>query len=251
MGFFDWLRDKGKELKEKAVEKAVEKVEKALDKVEKAITALENLLGLGNSDSYSGSVRETVDIDKVLKDFQEALAPQAEELERTCIGQVLAQFDQYIEEKEAEYPELVDALKKKRNEVQKNLANTIMDHVSKRASTNDEELKSILEMERGNEKTRKLEEQSDKILKEAVDRFKKRLKEEIDGLNKDLSERFNKALKEQEDELQKKKEAYEQLSDEIANGKQNLDDLEEDVLLVSNACFCMEYLFAQMEKEEK
>ena len=126
-----------------------------------------------------------------------------------------------------------------------------MNHVSKRASTNDEELKSILEMQPGSEKTQRLKEQSDKFLKEAVDRFKKRLKEEMDGLNKELSERFNKALNEQEDELQKKKEAYEQLSDEIANGKQNLDDLEEDVLLVSNACFCMEYLFAQMEKEEK
>lgn len=207
--------------------------------------------GPRDSTIYLDNIQVRVNMDKVLTDFQEALTPKAEELEKTCIGEVLKQFDQYIAGQKAEYPELVDALKKKRNEVQKNLANTIMDHVSKRASTNDEELKSILEMEPGSEKTRKLEEQSDKFLKEAVDRFKKRLKEEIDGLNKDLSERFNKALKEQEDELQKKKEAYEQLSDEIANGKQNLDDLEEDVLLVSNACFCMEYLFAQMEKEEK
>ena len=229
MGLGDWAKRKFREIKEKVKE----------------------WLGLGERAPYSGSVQETVDIDKVLKDFQKALTPKAKELEKTCIGEVLAQFDWYIAGQEAEYPELVDALKKKRNEVQNNLANTIMNHVSKRASTNDEELKSILEMQPGSEKTQRLKEQSDKFLKEAVDRFKKRLKEEMDGLNKELSERFNKALNEQEDELQKKKEAYEQLSDEIANGKQNLDDLEEDVLLVSNACFCMEYLFAQMEKEEK
>ena len=207
--------------------------------------------GPRDSTIYLDNIQVRVNMDKVLTDFQEALTPKAEELEKTCIGEVLKQFDQYIAGQKAEYPELVDALKKKRNEVQKNLANTIMDHVSKRASTNDEELKSILEMEPGSEKTRKLEEQSDKFLKEAVDRFKKRLKEEIDGLNKDLSERFNKALKEQEDELQKKEEDYLQLLDEVAYGQLDLNNLEEDVLLVSNAYFCMEYLFAQMEKEER
>lgn len=238
MGFFDWFRERVEDVKYWVEEK-----------YEEAKESIKRFLGLGNSGSYSGSVPETVDIDKVLKDFQEALAPKAAELEKTCIDQVLAQFDRYIAEQEAEYPELVDALKKKRNEVQNNLANTIMNHVRKRASTNDEEFKSILEMEPGKEKTRKLEEQSDKFLKEAVNRFKKRLKEEMGGLNKELSERFNKALKEQEDELQKKEEDYLQLLDEVACGQLDLNNLEEDILLVSNAYFCMEYLFAQMEKE--
>ena len=221
------------------------------DWAKRALEKVKEWLGLGKRAPYSGSVQETVDIDKVLKDFQKALTPKAEELEKTCIGEVLQQFDQYIAGQKAEYPELVDALKKKRNHVQNKLAGTIMNHVSKRASTNDEELKSILEMEPGKEKTRRLAEQSDKFLKEAVDRFKKRLKEEMDGLNKELSERFNKALNEQEDELQKKEEDYLQLLDEVAYGQLDLNNLEEDVLLVSNAYFCMEYLFAQMEKEER
>ena len=207
--------------------------------------------GPRDSTIYLDNIQVRVNIDKVLTDFQEALTPKAEELEKTCIGEVLKQFDQYIAGQKAEYPELVDALKKKRNHVQNKLAGTIMNHVSKRASTNDEELKSILEMQPGSEKTQRLKEQSDKFLKEAVDRFKKRLKEEMDGLNKELSERFNKALNEQEDELQKKEEDYLQLLDEVAYGQLDLNNLEEDVLLVSNACFCMEYLFAQMEKEER
>lgn len=222
-----------------------------VDWAKRALEKIKEWLGLGNRGSYSGSVPEKVDIDKVLKDFQEALTPKAEEHEKTCIGEVLQQFDQYIAGQKAEYPELVDALKKKRNHVQNKLAGTIMNHVSKRASTNDEELKSILEMQPGSEKTQRLKEQSDKFLKEAVDRFKKRLKEEMDGLNKELSERFNKALNEQEDELQKKEEDYLQLLDEVAYGQLDLNNLEEDVLLVSNAYFCMEYLFAQMEKEER
>ena len=64
MGFFDWLRDKSEEIKEKIKEKAIEKAEEVLEKVEKTIEALEDLFGLGNNDSYSGSVRKRLTLIK-------------------------------------------------------------------------------------------------------------------------------------------------------------------------------------------
>lgn len=223
MGFFSWLREKWEDFKD--------------------------FLGLGSSGSYSGTVQETVDIDKVLNDFRADISPEAEELEEKCIADVLSKFDDFVESEGRDYPELASALKKKKRGVTARLKGIIMDHINKRASTNDDEFREILEMRPGAQKTQALKKQSQKFLLEAEDLFKEKLQEEMHELNDELNERFSEALQNQEAQLHKKEADYQQLLESAERGQLDLNALEEDYILIADACSCMDYLFEQAGNE--
>lgn len=219
-------------------------------KVEDAVDAVKDFFGLGSSGSYSGSVQETVNIDKVLNDFRDSISPDAKKLEEDSISSVLGKFDDFIESEGRDYPELVSAIEKKKEIVVSHLNGIIIDHINKRVSINDDEFKAILEMQPGAPKTRALKKQSQKFLSEAEELFKAKFQKQIDELNAELSERFNEALKSQEEQLQKKEAAYQHLQDDAELGQLDLNDLEEDCVLIADACSCMDYLFVQMENEK-
>ena len=224
--------------------------ESAKEWVHDRVEDIKEFFGLGSRESYSGSVQETVDIDKVLNDFRTSISPEAKELEERIIDSVLAKFDSFIESEGHDYPELVSALKKKKRSVASHLTGVIINHINKRASTNDEEFKAILEMQPGNAKTQALKNQSQKFLLEAEKLFKEKLQQEMTELSEELSERFNEALKNQEEKLKNQEVAYQHLRDDAERGQIDLNGLEEDCILVANAYSCMDYLFAQMGKEK-
>lgn len=250
MGLFsaigDWVRDRVDDAKNWIEDR----VDDAKNLIEDGVEAVKAFFNLGSRGSYSGSVQETVDIDKVLNDFRTSISPEAKELEDNCVASVLAKFDGFFESEGCDYPELVSALKKQKRSVASHLNGVIINHINKRASTNDEQFKKILEMQPGTAKTQALKEQSQKFLLEAEVLFKDKLQKEMAELNAELSVRFNEELKSQEDKLQKKEAAYQQLLDDAERGQIDLNGLEEDCILVTDAYSCMEYLFAQMENEK-
>ena len=221
----------------------------AKDWVRDRVDDIKDFFGLGNRASYSGSVQETVDIDKVLNDFRTSISPEAEELEKKFLAEVLSKFDEFIKSEGHDYPELISALKKKKRSIVSHLSGVIINHINKRASTNDEEFKKILEMQPGSAKTQALKEQSQKFLLEAEALFKEKLQSEMSDLNTELSERFNDALKSQQEQLQNKETAYQRLLEDAERGQLDLNALEEDCVLIEDACSCMDALFTQMESK--
>ena len=228
MGLFSWIREK----------------------VERAVEAVKDFFGLGSRGSYSGSVQETVDIDKVLNDFRDSISPKAEQREKEYMNIVLKKFDDFIESRRYDYPELVSALAKKRNDVKSKLSGIIIDHINKRASVNDDEFRGILEMQPGDSKKEKLEKQSQKFLLEAETLFEKNLQSEMDKLNKELSERFSEALEEQDKQLKKREADYQTLLGKAERGQLDLKDLEDKCIFAADANSCMACLFDQVECEK-
>ena len=228
MGLFSWIREK----------------------VERAVEAVKDFFGLGSRGSYSGSVQETVDIDKVLNDFRDSISPKAEQREKEYMNIVLKKFDDFIESRRYDYPELVSALAKKRNDVKSKLSGIIIDHINKRASVNDDEFRAILEMQPGDSKKEKLEKQSQKFLLEAETLFEKNLQSEMDKLNKELSERFSEALEEQDKQLKKREADYQTLLGKAERGQLDLKDLEDKCIFAADANSCMACLFDQVECEK-
>lgn len=217
----------------------------AKDWVKDRVEDVKDFLGLGHSKSYTGSVQETVDIDKVLNDFRANISPEAKELEKKFLDSVLSKFDGFIESEGRDHPELVSALTKKKRSVESHLNGIIVNHINKRASTNDEEFRKILEMQPGSSKTQALEKQSQKFLVEAETLFKNTLQSEMNELNEELSVRFRKTLDEQEKLFKDKEADYQRLLDDAENGQLNLNDLEEDLILIADACSCMDCLFSE------
>ena len=96
---FDWVSDR---------------FDDAKNWIEDRVDDIKDFFGLGSRGSYSGSVEETVDIDRVLNDFRTSISPDAKELEKKFLDSVLSKFDEFIESEVRDYPELVSALKKKK-----------------------------------------------------------------------------------------------------------------------------------------
>ena len=163
---------------------------------------------------------------------------------------VLKKFDDFIESRRYDYPELVSALAKKRNDVKSKLSGIIIDHINKRASVNDDEFRAILEMQPGDSKKEKLEKQSQKFLLEAETLFEKNLQSEMDKLNKELSERFSEALEEQDKQLKKREADYQTLLGKAERGQLDLKDLEDKCIFAADANSCMACLFDQVECEK-
>ena len=231
---FDWVSDR---------------FDDAKNWIEDRVDDIKDFFGLGSRESYSGSVEETVDIDKVLNDFRTSISPDAKELEKKFLDSVLSKFDEFIESEGRDYPELVSALKKKKKSVASHLNGIIVNHINKRASTNDEEFRKILEMQPGTPKTQALKTQSQKFLAEAESLFKEKLQSEMAELNTELSDRFREALKSQEEQLESKARDYKRLLEDAERGQLDLNALEEDCVLIADACSCMDDLFTQMESK--
>ena len=216
------------------------------DWVEEKVEEIKDFWGLGRRRSYSGSVQETVDIDKVLNNFRTSISTEAMELQNKALDSVLSKFDRFIDREGSDYPELVNALKKQKHSVASSLNGVIVNHIHKRASTNDKEFRKILEMQPGDAKTQALKKQSQKFLQEAEAEFKAKLQSEMAMLNAELSDRFSDALRSQEEQLRRKETAYQRLLEDAERGQLDLNCLKEDCVLVADAVSCMDIIFAQM-----
>lgn len=233
--FFDWVR---------------EKADDAKIWVEDKIEGFKEFFNLGNSGSYSGSLQETINIDKVLNDFRDSISPEAKKLEEEYMASVMGEFDDFIKSQRCDYPDLANALEQKKEDVRASLNGIIISHINKCVSVNNDEFKAILKMQPGRSKTEALKSQSQKFLSEAEEKFKEKLQSEMSHLNEELSKRFREALKSQEKRLANKEKDYRKFLENFERGQLNIKDIEDERKLAADACACMKFLFEQVENEK-
>ena len=203
---------------------------------------------LGSSSSYSGSVEETIDIEQVLNELKEEYAPQAQELEKEQIAEVMGKFDIFAKEYRADYPELVANLENQKADVRRELKNVIVDEFNKKFSINNDKFKKILEMKPGKDKENAVEQSFMDFTEEAVALFGDQLQKSMDALYNDVSVRFEEALRREGENLDKQTKELEQLKSQAAEGKLNLEELEQRCIPVADACECVNKLFNEVEK---
>lgn len=204
--------------------------------------------GLGNSGSYGGSVEETIDIEQVLNELKDQYAPQAQELEKEQIAEVMGKFDIFAKEYRTEYPELVANLENKKADVRRELKNVIVDEFNKKFSINNDKFKKVLEMKPGTDKENAVEQSFMDFTEESVALFGDQLQKSMDALYNDVSVRFEEALRREGKNLDKQTKELEQLKSQAAEGKLNLDELKQKCIPVADACECVNKLFNEVEK---
>lgn len=217
----------------------------AKEKVEQVIDFFSNL---GGRSSYSGTVEEAIDVEKVLNEFKEQYAQAVTKKEKDCVDSVMQRFDDFEKSYQNKYPDLIELLKSKKSAVKKELKNVIIDEFNKRLSVNDPQFRKVLEMKKGDAKIKELESCYEKFMAEAVSIFNSKLETKMNDLNNDISARFKAALNEQKGNLDKKEAEYRQLQDEAQNGLLDLKKLEQQCIPIEDACDCINKLFIQAEE---
>lgn len=238
MGFFGWIFEK--------IESAVERVREVAEDI---VDGIKDFLGLGYSDPYTGSVRESIDIEKVLNGFKEKLFSLIDTREKDYINIVLFEIDQFTDSLEGEYSDLASEVKNRKGRVQERLKGTMRDYAGTRLSENDSNFRKVLEMNPGEEKENELKRYQDRIMDLAEKEFKAKLKDEMDGLYKETSIRIDRKLTEKQNALSKKEREYKELQKKAEQGDLNLEEVEWEYIPVAEAAKCVDYLFSCIKEE--
>ena len=228
MGFGDWLADKFYRVK---------------DWVEDRVDDIKDFLGLSRRSSYTGSVSETVDVDKVLNKFKDLLSKMATELETQSISDVAGKFEQFVQENAMKFPELAGEVNRRKNEVPEKMQGTMMEHINKRLSANDPDFRKMLEMQPGDEKEKCQQKYTEQFLQEAKKEFQKKLQLEMDRLYDDVSKNIRKYLDEKTMKLEEQEKSYAQLQRKVENGQLNLKELEDACIPAMDAERCIKEIF--------
>lgn len=226
MGFFSWIADK---------------VRTVIDWVSDK---------LGGGSSYSGtSVKESVDVEKVLSEFKGTLAKEAEELETGRITKVTESFDAFTARMSVSDPDLVPAIRKKRREVYSNVKGCIVTYAEKHISENNPEFRKTLKMSPGEEKKQALRQRMDTILQEAEDAFNEKLRAGMAELHNELGGRLTSELSDKEQQLEKELQAITDLTRQVDSGTVDLGKYENEHLVLVETAACLEAILEQGERE--
>ena len=228
MGLGDWLADK---------------FYRAKDWIEDRVDDIKDFFGLSRRSSYTGSVSETVDVDKVLNKFKDLLSKMATEWEMQSISDVADRFEQFVQENAAKFPELAGEVNRRKSEVPEKMQGTMMEHINKRLSANDPDFRKMLEMQPGDEKEKCQQKYTEQFLQEAKKEFQKKLQLEMDRLYDDVSKNIRKYLDEKTMKLEEQEKSYAQLQHKVENGQLNLKELEDACIPAMDAERCMKESF--------
>ena len=204
MGLGDWLADK---------------FYRAKDWIEDRVDDIKDFFGLSRRSSYTGSVSETVDVDKVLNKFKDLLSKMATEWEMQSISDVADRFEQFVQENAAKFPELAGEVNRRKSEVPEKMQGTMM------------------EQEKCQQKY------TEQFLQEAKKEFQKKLQLEMDRLYDDVSKNIRKYLDEKTMKLEEQEKSYAQLQHKVENGQLNLKELEDACIPAMDAERCMKESF--------
>ena len=236
MGFLDWVADK---------------VYRAKDWIEDRVDDVKEFLGLSSRGSYTGSIPEAVDVDKVLNNFKELLSKLATEWEKQSIRDVTDKFEQFVQENAAKFPELAGEINRRKDEISKKMEGTAMEHINKRLSANDPDFRKALEMQPGKEKESRLKTYQEKFIQEAEEKFWNKLQLEMNRLYDDVSKNIRKYLEEKTSKLERQERQYAQLQRQVETGQLNLQELEEACIPAADAERCLEEIFHTAMTEER
>ena len=220
-------------------------VSAAVNWVSDRVDDVKDFFGLGDRGSYTGSVKEAVDVAKVLNDLKEKLSVEAENNEKKSIATIMQEFDRFTGEakKKPEFKKLVEEIEQRKSKIQLNLAGTMMNHINKRLTANDPEFRKVLEMQPGDEKKQSLASYADKFNQEAEQKFRDKLKKEMDALRSEISEIFEAELSKQQRKLSEVEVAYQKLQYDAKNGQLNLKELEDACIPAMDAERCVKEIF--------
>lgn len=220
-------------------------VSAAVNWVSDRVDDIKDFFGLGDRGSYTGSVKEAVDVAKVLNDLKEKLSVEAANAEKESIATVIQEFDQFTVEakKKTEFKKLAEEIEQRKSKVQLNLAGTMMNHINKRLTANDPEFRKVLEMQPGDKKKESLARYADKFNQEAEQEFRDKLKKEMDVLRLEIGKIFEAELSKQQRKLSEVEVAYQKLQYDAKNGQLNLKELEDACIPAVDAERCMKEIF--------
>lgn len=228
MGLRDWVADK---------------FYRAKDWIEDRVDDVKEFLGLSSRGSYTGSIPEAVDVDKVLNNFKELLSKLAAEWEKQSIKDIADKFEQFVQVNTAKFPELAGEVNRRKEEISKKMKDTVMDHINKRLSANDPDFRKALEMQPGKEKESRLKTYQENFIQEAEEKFWNKLQLEMNRLYDDVSKNIGKYLEEKTSKLERQERQYAQLRRQVENGQLNLKELEDACIPAEDAERCMNEIF--------
>lgn len=218
MGLFSWIQDKFEDVKDAVV-----------SGIETAVDAVKDFFGLGRSASYTGTVLQVVNVEKVLNAFKNDLNEKIKVQEETCIRSAFMLFNELIEELKDDFYDSIIEAKQKRDQSIQSLRGLMTNYAEKRISENDPQFETILKMQPGSAKEEQLKKRTVEIVTGAETAFYEQLKKEIESLNDDLAKSLEENLAEQGNQITAEKEQLEELEQSASNGTLDLKALEMSV----------------------
>lgn len=225
---WDWIVDKADTLKYKAID-TVTKVKDFF-----TIGVNETSRRTSEEDSYDvgSTLAETKRLNSILSDFTFKLAEYADELESNVIDEIEEYFDLLIEELDKnEFNFRINISKIKRNKlkVERQIRGSFNKYLSKRISLDDSECLSILKLDAGEAKRKRMNLFGNKVLKEAIYNLcldiEESMLEQQEYIEKCLDEKIDEFIimqNEMIDKFDKLEQAYEDGKDRIDEEKNNI-----------------------------
>lgn len=216
MGFFDFLGD--------IVSSVVDGVVDAIDNVVNFFCG-----SVGSESSYKkeeADIYTTERLNEILISFTNDYLPQADDIEKTIIKDIVRYYDDLIAEvkkinKDSKQISLRRLVSAKRN-IRNTIEGSIRTPLEKRMSLSDNECLTILKMKQGQDKQKAMKEFVNKVLNEALNNLVRNVKRTLHDQTDEVKEQLDGILSSRQKELSVLKEQYETL----LNAKEKEEDKE-------------------------
>lgn len=235
-GFGSWVRDTVDWVKEKVKDTARKVKEFFTGGVRETSnrTAEEKAY-----DEMAATLAETKRINSILSDFSLKLADYADELESNAIEESGEYFNSLIEALDQNKSNFkVNTAKIKRNKVkvERQIRGSFKKHLSKRVSLDDWECLSILKLDAGEEKRKRMNSFGNKVLMESANNLcidiKESLLEQQEYIEECLDDKMNELIRIQHEMINK----FDELEIAYEDGKDRID--EEKSKILSKVAIC-------------
>ena len=254
MGFFGRLWNGIKEAAKTAVAVAVAPVvlvgygvKKAYDKVKEVFSDPPKIENIPEPPPLPPEPPTTTDdvsyIQKILHEYWEIYKPEGEAKEQACKDYVNACFDGIIK-KLRENDELaksfgIDQLTRKKDRLCRDIDGVIVEAIRKHLSLDDYECRSILEMDSGSEKGRRMREFVLKTIIDARSELSDIVSQKMNQINDDLTNFLNDKVETEERTLNSKANKFKQWEHDMKN---NTFDIERAQLPARKKLYAIEQI---------
>lgn len=194
MGLISFLKNVGNRVKEK-IEDAVWWVQSKLSKKKYDEDDLE----------------DHVDVDAVLAEFRSKIKGDVADVEKKCMDSIYRLFDDLNDITKEKFPDLVEIIKREKENAEKKLNGTIMQYVKEHLSKNDPQFLKVLEMQPGVAKDAQLNAATERVFENAEKNFNSKLKKYAEQILSEFTTRLNSRIADQEVQMNQRIEELEDL----------------------------------------
>lgn len=195
----------------------------------------------GSYDEEAASIAETNRMNKILSEFSLKLADYADDLEENAIKESSFYFNELIdilEDNKDKNTLKINTSKIKRNKlkIEKKISGSFKKHLSKRVSLDDSECLSILKLDAGEQKRKRMNLFGNKVLRESANNLcidiKESLLEQQEYIEECLDDKMNELIRIQHEMINK----FDELEIAYEDGKDRID--EEKSKILSKVVIC-------------